>query len=174
MGEHDFGQNIIPVSDQLKLFVYGSLKLGECNQHVIKPWVVEWEKASTFGEMRLRPDHYPALFLPDYGTLGTSDYPRDLLLDEAPELTEGTLIRGQLLTLQQGETALQRLDEFEGFFPGGRSEYLRVSLSVNTESGPKACWTYTGAGKSPSKWPILESWPPPGLNKAPEPYYHGL
>jgi gamma-glutamylcyclotransferase (GGCT)/AIG2-like uncharacterized protein YtfP len=158
----------------LKLFVYGSLKLGECNQHVVAPWVENWLPAATTGEMRLRPDQYPALFLPNPGKLGTSDYEADIRLSEAPVLLDGDRVEGQLLFLREGVRCLGALDVFEGYFPGRRSEYLRVALSVETDHGFQPCWTYTGSGKPPDRWPVLRTWPPPGLVKSPEPYHHGL
>ncbi len=140
----------------LKLFVYGSLKVGECNERVLSKWLKSWELASIQGELRLRPDNYPALFL---------DQERAL---------EGSIIPGQLLSLEPGALALPFLDEFEGYFPGQQSEYLRVAVTVQTKSGPQRCWTYVGAGKPKLDWPILKSWPPEGLQRDPEPYSHGL
>lgn len=162
------------MSSLFRLFVYGSLKIGECNDFMLRHWVERREEARTCGEMRLRPDRYPALFLPTYGNLGTLDYAGDLQLDEAPECREGHPIKGQLLYLREGLEALPVLDRFEGYFPGSRSEYLRVAVSVLTDSGPRACWTYTGVGRPVEEWPRLEEWPPPGLVMKPEPYEHGL
>jgi gamma-glutamylcyclotransferase (GGCT)/AIG2-like uncharacterized protein YtfP len=158
----------------LRLFVYGSLKAGECNDFVLRRWLERWDEAQTHGEMRLRPDNYPAMFLPSFGVLGSVDYETDLSLDQAPECNQGHLIKGQILYLRDGAEALPVLDRFEGYFPQGRSEYLRVAISVSTESGLVPCWTYTGVGPPVQEWPRLESWPPPGLERDPEPYEHGL
>lgn len=158
----------------LRLFVYGSLKVGECNDFMISPWLERWEEAEIQGEMRLRPDGYPALFLATYGAVGSADYGQDLRLSEAPGCHEGHLIRGQLLYLRDGVEALPKLDYFEGYFPGKRSEYMRVGISVTTNDGSVACWTYTGVGRPVEEWPQLEEWPPPGLVRKPEPYEHGL
>ena len=159
---------------ELKLFVYGSLKLGECNDHVIKDWVLSSEAASLKGRMYMRPDEYPALFLSESGTLGSLDYAQDLKWDEGIEPQEGSVISGQFLRLNSAEEALKVLDHFEGYFPGQQSEYLRVAVKVRTKGGVENCWTYVGAGEPDSLWPELKSWPPPGLNRAPEPYTHGL
>lgn len=162
------------MSSYLRLFVYGSLKVGECNDFMLRHWVERWEEAEIRGEMRLRPDRYPALFLSAFGALGSSDYGSDLELQDAPECVDGHPIRGQLLYLREGTEALPVLDRFEGYFPTSRSEYLRVAVSVQTDSGPVACWTYTGVGRPVEDWPRLEEWPPPGLVMRPEPYEHGL
>lgn len=162
------------MKDQLSLFVYGSLKPGECNDHVISQFLLSAEEAHTHGALRLRPDDYPALYLEGYESLGTADYWADLKLETACECSSGEKVPGQLLTLREGARLLARLDEFEGFFPGRTSEYLRVALSVATAEGLKPCWTYIGVGTPPHEWRPLASWPPPGLVREPEPYEHGL
>lgn len=158
----------------LKLFAYGSLKVGECNDVVVRPFLKKWVEAEIDGVMRLRRDGYPALFLSGFGALGSLDYPSDLNISEAPEPEGGGVIRGQLLFLDQGERALEILDEFEGYFPSRDSEYLRAAISVRTKEGPVACWTYTGVGAPPSTWRSIEEWPPPGSRRSPDPYRHGL
>jgi len=162
------------VESTLELFVYGSLKLGECNDFVIKEWVVDWQPATVRGQMRLRPDNYPALFVDLYGRLGSADYLRDLELNEAPVSRAGQVIQGQLLRLNPGVLALPRLDELEGYFPGSYSEYLRVAVSASTSSGERACWTYTGVGQPRADWCSIDNWPPEGLAVNPDPYQHGL
>lgn len=153
-----------------KLFVYGSLKTGECNEAELRPWLGKVVPATTRGTMALRPDGYPALSLGQYGVLGTTDYLQDTQLGQAPVPDSGHLIRGQLMWLNSPLEAIPRLDEFEGFYPGGPSEYLRVSLSVETENGVEPCWTYIGAYPPPEQWPRIESWPPPWFEGPPEPY----
>lgn len=162
------------MSPLLRLFVYGSLKMGECNDFVLKRWVEHFEEARTQGEMRLRPDRYPSLFLPTYGELGSVEYARDVGLESAPACRQGHLVKGQLLYLREGREALPVLDHFEGYFPGGRSEYLRVAVSVETRDGLVPCWTYTGVGRPVPGWPLLQEWPPPGMEREPEPFEHGL
>ena len=124
--------------------------------------------------MHLRPDRYPALFLPEHGSLGSMRYMEDLSLAEAPSCDEGEEIIGQLLELSSGVENLIRLDEFEGYFPGHRSEYLRVAVSVETARGWKPCWTYTGVEAPPKEWPLIPEWPPEGSIMKPDPYCHGL
>ena len=162
------------VEDLLFLFVYGSLKLGECNDQMVKPWVLSSCLARTQGFMHLRPDRYPALFLPQCGVLGSMDYRRDLKLANAPRCESGEIVMGQLLELRAGVENLIRLDEFEGYFPEHQSEYLRVAISVETARGWVPCWTYTGVEAPPSEWPLISEWPPEGVNLEPDPYCHGL
>lgn len=159
--------------NSLYLFVYGSLKLGECNDHMLRHWVVSSVPAWTPGQMRLRPDHYPALFLKGHGRIGTSDYRKDLTLDRAAVCQSEGKVNGELLQLSDGEAALSQLDVFEGFFPHGESEYLRVALTVQTDGGPRVCWTYTGVGEPPSDWLEIEEWPPPNGVRKPDPYNYG-
>ena len=140
--------------------------LGDRVQDSIPAW--------TPGQMRLRPDHYPALFLQQHGVVGSTDYSQDLTLDTAPVCVGVGRVVGCLLTLSEGTQALPELDEFEGFFPQGVSEYLRVALSVHTERGLRPCWTYTGVGTPPTNWPLIEEWPPEQGVRVPEPYNHGL
>lgn len=158
------------VSSSLKLFVYGSLKTGECNESELSQWLTQAVPAQTKGTLWLRPDGYPALRLSDYGQLGTADYSNDLTLQRAPEPSHGRSVVGQLLWLRCGEAALPRLDDFEGFFPGGRSEYLRVAISVDTEDGLQPCWTYVGAQQPPETWKQIDHWPPPWFQGPPDPY----
>lgn len=136
--------------------------------------MLSWTAATTLGFMHLRPDRYPALFLPLHGPLGTLHYQADLALLEAPPSEQGHEVRGQLLQLESGSTMLERLDEFEGYFPGRRSEYLRVGLSVDTPDGSRVCWTYTGVKAPHLEWPLISHWPPESLFLRPEPYRHGL
>lgn len=158
------------MSDYLKLFVYGSLKTGECNEAELAPWLERLVPAQTRGTMRLRPDGYPALELSEYGDIGTLNYGLDLRLDRAPQPSTGNLVPGQLMWLRRGVEALPRLDDFEGFWPGHPCEYLRVAICVETKTGLQACWTYVGAGPSRPEWPIIEHWPPKWFEGPPEPY----
>lgn len=174
VGFFDRISKIRGVKEILNLFVYGSLKLGECNERMLKKWVVSSSPATTRGFMHLRPDRYPALFLPTHGPLGTPDYQADLTLSRAPLSEQGHEVVGQLLQLESGCEMLRRLDEFEGYFPGRRSEYLRVAVSVETPEGAKPCWTYTGVEAPPSEWPLISQWPPKDLAMTPDPYRHGL
>lgn len=158
------------MEDELKLFVYGSLKLGECNDDVISAWVVEALPASIAGQMYLRPDGYPALWLEGTFALGTADYSADLARCLEPIAGSGGGVQGQLLRLREGRRMLERLDEFEGYFPGQSSEYARLLVPVATPEGVCAAWTYACPEGGPRpRWVGIDCWPPPGSEK-PAPY----
>lgn len=168
------------VKEILNLFVYGSLKLGECNDRMVKSWVRKSVPATTRGFMHLRPDRYPALFLPVHGSLGSADYKADLNFEASTHFQKGLQgdqgyeISGQLLELVSGVELLARLDDFEGYFPGARSEYLRVAILVETAEGPRSCWTYTGVKEPPKDWPVITQWPPEEGFARPEPFSYEL
>lgn len=158
------------MDDELKLFVYGSLKLGECNDDVLSAWVVEALPATIEGQMYLRPDGYPALWLKGGYPLGTSDYGADLERCAQPVSQGGGEVQGQLLRLREGARMLERLDEFEGYYPGQSSEYLRLLVSVATPDGPCSAWTYACPEGGPRpRWVSIDEWPLPGSEK-PAPY----
>ena len=161
---------------QIRLFVYGSLKRGEYNWHVLRDGVVDCEPARLQGAMYLRGDGYPALLLTPGLPLGTSDCARDLAGGwVAPPAGDGDWVEGELLTLRSGAFWLHRLDEFEGYFPLGaagyarglrgdaerprKSEYLRVLAPVLLASGKwESVWTYTATGTPPPEWPRIPFW----------------
>lgn len=131
------------------LFVYGSLKRGECNFHEVERWVVAVTEAWCPGRLYLRPDGYPALVLDGGGG-----------------------VPGELLELTQPEAALAHLDEFEGYYPGHDSEYQRVTVACTAVRRPLTAipaQTYVCA-PHPS-WPRIERWPV--TPETPAPYTTG-
>lgn len=154
----------------LKLFVYGSLKPGECNAHVLKPWLKSAQPAKVHGTMRQRPDGYPALTVNRPGALGTVDYLQDLNLHQAPCQEGEGLISGFVVELAPGEAALPILDQFEGYYPGRLSEYHRVAVAASGSEGLIACWVYVTGDEDDSDWPIIKKWPPSLRAAKPSPY----
>lgn len=150
--------------DTVRLFVYGSLMSGQCNERVLLPWRRSYSPATVRGWLHLRPDGYPALRLATHGAVGTRRYLADAALDQAPAPEQGPEVPGEVVVLARPQEALSRLDDFEGFVPGQESEYRRVSLSL---SG-KVCWTYVGPPVI--DWPEIEKWPPAWFQAPPEPY----
>lgn len=162
--------------DALSLFVYGSLKRGECNHEVVEPWLLDLLPARARGRLFLRPDGYPALWVDRFLAAGSSDYVRDLGLWLGQQDThgDGATVQGQLLRLEPTAEALRRLDEFEGFAPGRPSSYRRVLVRVLTPTGSPSAWTYI----CPESGPVAGSrpigcWPPPDAQGPPAPYTGG-
>ncbi|MBD2741446.1 gamma-glutamylcyclotransferase [Coleofasciculus sp. FACHB-1120] len=107
----------------LQVFVYGTLKPGECNyERYCAGKVVEEERAIAFGELFSLPAGYPAMI---------------------PGSAE---IHGFLLTFPDS-TVLQTLDNLEGYDPHrpeAQNEYNRHQIETYNLSGqPLAmAWTY--------------------------------
>jgi gamma-glutamylcyclotransferase (GGCT)/AIG2-like uncharacterized protein YtfP len=151
------------------LFVYGSLKPGECNFDQVERFLERARPAQGPGRLFLRPDGYPALWLGDAcAPLGPGEPDRDLL--QGGKRVEPGVgdVSGSLLELEP--SALGRLDRFEGYRPGRSSEYLRVLVAVwlPDEQDWLEAWTYVCAEPDPA-WPQIDVWPPEGSQK-PAPY----
>ena len=152
----------------MHLFVYGSLKQGECNFHQVSRWVRSVRPARAPGQLYLRPDGYPALCLGSERWLevGTRDHAHDVSRCAGSTTRVEGSVPGQLLELDQPEVALVLLDWFEGYQPGELSEYWRVLLPIYPD---RLAWTYVCRPEQVSDWPAIESWPPPGAS-TPGPY----
>lgn len=138
------------------LFVYGSLRPGECNYHHLSAGVLQAETVSWPGQLYLRPEGYPALCLPQNWPVKTAR-PGDwnLPTEACPELPEAaTEVVGTLLWLSDDAHLQQHLDNFEGFTPVD-PDYLRVAVAFRGQW----CWTYISPDPAPS-WPCISSWPP--------------
>ena len=157
----------------MRLFVYGSLKTGECNFNQVQPYFVEARAAKGPGRMLLRPDGYPALVVDSSFILdvGSDDLERDMGRAGDPAPPVEAEVSGQLMLLHSGAEITERLDIFEGYFPGRPSEYLRVLIPVNTEEGWECAWVYVAAHPDPA-WPAIAQWP--CLPAQPPPYRYEL
>lgn len=156
----------------LRLFVYGSLKTGECNASVLSRWVRKAVPGRTPGRMYLRPDGYPALWVPRFCALGTDSYEADAALAPAARAQDGhDWVTGEVLTLETPLEVLPRLDDFEGYFPDRPSEYRRVLVEVSADTGWTTAWTYVCPDQGPAAdWLPIPCWPPPGARETPAPY----
>jgi gamma-glutamylcyclotransferase (GGCT)/AIG2-like uncharacterized protein YtfP len=111
------------VSELLKVFVYGTLKPGECNyQPYCAGRVIEVHPAIAFGQLYDLPLGYPAM------TLGNS------------------AVQGYLLTLTDS-AALDILDELEDYHPQrspDQNEYIRQRVDTfNLNHQPLGpAWAY--------------------------------
>lgn len=138
------------------LFVYGSLRPGQCNFHQVAPEVIDSQPAVWPGHLLLRPEGYPALVLPPHWPVQagqpfewTSSLPATVPTGSAP-----LRVQGDILRLRIPPDFQRRLDEFEGFYPD-HPEYLRVAAAWQG----KWVWTYVAP---PGDWPweTIEHWPP--------------
>ena len=96
----------------LMLFIYGTLRDGARNRHVIDPFINWWEAASASGRLFLH-DKYPLFFPGDNGD-----------------------VVGELVELENEGRALARLDKFEG------PEYRRIEIDVTIKDGGGKAWVY--------------------------------
>lgn len=168
----------------LRLFAYGSLKTGECNYNQVQPYFLESRPAAAPGQMLLRPDGYPALVVDPELILamGSDDRAGDLRETQNQTQTQNqnqsqtqaqaaALVPGQLLHLHTGVEITEKLDVFEGYFPGRPSEYLRVLIPIRCDAAWETAWVYVAAHPDPT-WPPIETWPHDTIQ--PPPYRYQL
>ena len=114
------------------LFVYGSLKRGERNHHLIRDQRFLFEVTG----------------LPKYRLLDLGTYP-GIVRDNATGLT----IRGELFEIQ--DCALDELDEFEG----SPEHYKREVIEIDGIEGPVESYFYQHSiperARSGSVWPFV-------------------
>jgi gamma-glutamylcyclotransferase (GGCT)/AIG2-like uncharacterized protein YtfP len=96
-----------------RLFVYGTLRPGESNEHYLTPIAGTWMNAS------IRGIHFP------HGYGATEGYP---VLTPSPQ---GEIIPGLILEARFSQAQWQMLDEFE------TDAYERVLATVTDDSGAK-------------------------------------
>lgn len=94
-----------------KLFVYGTLKPGESNHHLLSSISGSWEKATVRGEHR------------DVGWSAEMHYPGVILDDN------GDKIEGYVFTSENLSNHWDDIDRFEG------NDYRRVKTNVELEDG---------------------------------------
>lgn len=116
------------MSEQLPVFVYGTLRAGEVNASLLDG-VAVGRTSATLPAHRLHLLEYPCV-------IEDTDDGRPPLLS----------VRGELVSLAgsaYGPT-LERLDWLEGYDPEdvAGSLYVRVTAAVETDDGPVACWVY--------------------------------
>ncbi len=147
------------------LFVYGTLKRGHENHARFCRGVLEVEEAVVHGRIYGLPFGFPALVVaPEtVHATGTSDPLRDVAVPRktsAPSMgtPDGPRVFGEILTFDDAEARLPRLDRFEGFDPDGPSLYRRVLVPVETETRNLLAWTYavdrpSGDHLPDGRWP---------------------
>ena len=149
------------------LFVYGTLKCGFENHDAFCKGALRIEEATVGGELYDLPFGFPALVVPRdtiRGT-GTANPIQDVATQRrlnrtasAPPRDVGPRAFGELLTLDDPDVRLPKLDQLEGFTPGSQSLYQRVLVPVETASHSLLAWAYatgkpTGTRLPDGRWP---------------------
>lgn len=139
----------------LSLFVYGSLRPGQNNYDQLSQWVLDLRTVQWPGHLRLRPEGYPALTMPEsWPTLPSTPYDWTTAQVGAPiPPVLPCSVVGEILTLKDSPEARRHLDDFEGFTPTLR-DYLRVACAWEGTW----VWTYVAPEDRP-EWPRIDRWP---------------
>ncbi len=160
----------------ITLFVYGTLKRGFPNHDHFCRNAIDIQPATVWGRL-YDLGAYPALEVPEESILahGTADpladaaaqarFPAEMVQypnRSAKDLTGRGwwLVCGELISFEDPEERVPRLDRLEGFRPSGQSLYRRVLVPVFTGDEPAPAWAYV-AGEDLRRMrarPIL-SWP---------------
>ncbi len=143
----------------LRLFVYGTLKRGQCNHHLCRG-VRSIQPATLTGRLYYAPPGYPALTLDAEQILarGTGELEADLRRAEAAEdsvetesIVGPSRVYGELHVYAKSPVErLRRFDRLEQFEPEAieRCEYVRVLTRVRAVGGGvMPAWTYIWAGE---------------------------
>ena len=139
----------------LPLFVYGSLRPGQCNYGQLSQAVRKVTPALFPGHLTLRPEGYPALILPEgWPQYPTQPYNWTLPNPPPPDKICTPNVPGEVLLLEDSPELRQRLDDFESFSLH-QPEYCRVACAWNQIW----VWTYVAPYATPP-WPVIPSWPP--------------
>ncbi len=136
----------------LELFVYGSLRPGQCNYQQLSQQVLKIRPVAWPGQLVLRPEGYP-VYLPELPQMAGCLHSWELPQGAASEATPEGNVLGEWLTLRDDGQVGPRLDAFEGFVEDD-PEYIRVAVAW----GGRWIWTYTAPPGSPD-WPRIERWP---------------
>ena len=139
----------------ISLFVYGSLRPGQCNYGELSAAVRQPVPPRVGGWLRLPPEDYPALTLaPGWPSESACPGHWWALDRAAPTANLAGDVEGELLELRWSHQLGQHLDAFEGFTEVA-PDYLRVACW--TSAG--WAWTYVAPQDRPD-WPQIAGWPP--------------
>ncbi len=143
-------------NQQLRIFVYGTLKRGYWNHDRFCSQAVSIEPATTWGRLFHLPAGFPALVIPAENILatGTADFIADTRLQNETKIPKSAfrnaqsgdwdLIHGELMTFSNPGMALPPIDRLEGFNPNGKGMYDRVLSTVESNGCLHTCWIYFG------------------------------
>ncbi|HQK75796.1 MAG TPA: gamma-glutamylcyclotransferase [Candidatus Hydrogenedentes bacterium] len=162
----------------LRVLVYGTLKRGMWNHERFCAGALSIEEAVVCGRLYEMDCGLPVLQVPGADILahGSADPCADVAAQtrfeagSAQHPDQGTkgrtrrgwgLVRGELMTFDDPEERLPRLDRLEGYRPGSPSLYNRVLVSVFSDGAPAAAWAYVGGedfDKMPLRLLCVPSW----------------
>jgi len=145
-------------SGMLRVLVYGTLKRGFANHDNFCYNAVDIQPATVCGRL-YDLGSFPALEVPEDSILadGTADPCADVATQACftaeaaqhpgPRAKGRTrrgwgLVHGELMTFDDPEDRLPRLDRLEGFHPGGPSFYRRVLLETSCKGNVIQAWAY--------------------------------
>ena len=161
----------------MKVFVYGTLKRGMWNHERFCAGALSIEEAVVRGRLYEIDCGLPVLQVPEADILarGTADPCADVAaqarfeaeLAQHPDLCAKAhtrrgwgLVRGELMTFDDPEERLPRLDRLEGYRPGQSSLYSRVLVPVYSDVSSGPAWVYTiGESLSRARVQRVSSWP---------------
>ncbi len=152
-------------SGLLRLFVYGTLKRGLWNHDRFCAGAVSIEEAVVRGRLYETESGLPVLQVPGADILahGTAAPCADVATQARFEAEAAQhpnlrakghtrrawqLVRGELMTFDDPEERLPRLDRLEGFRPGQSSLYKRVLLPVLSHEKAVPAWAYVADGRT--------------------------
>jgi gamma-glutamylcyclotransferase (GGCT)/AIG2-like uncharacterized protein YtfP len=149
---------------RITLFVYGTLKKGQCNHDHFCKDAVDIRPAWVWGRIYRYSAGFPTLVIPTSLILaeGTDDPCADAATqalqaksgfnpDIPDQSREGDLarpegdwdrVRGELVTFADPCRSLPSIDSLESFRPGQVYLYTRVLVPVHTEGGAEPAWLY--------------------------------
>jgi gamma-glutamylcyclotransferase (GGCT)/AIG2-like uncharacterized protein YtfP len=135
----------------LRLFVYGTLMRGGRFHERYCKGVLSIEAASVRGRLHQLLQGYLVLVVPEETILarGTADAAADahrqasVVRESEAHDPSWSDVPGELLTFDDPQTRLRRIDRLEGFYPGAESLYRRVLLPIRCATGSSlAAWAY--------------------------------
>lgn len=145
--------------DPLRVFVYGTLKRGMWNHERFCAGAVSIKEAVVRGRLYEMDCGLPVLQVPEADILahGTADPCADVAAqtrfeaEMAQHPDQGAkgrtrrgwgLVRGELITFDDPEERLPRLDQLEGYRPGGLGLYIRVLVPTAIRANTCTAWLY--------------------------------